>query len=185
MKHINKVLLVGGIIGILSLTQCDLVTTDVSKFFFPPKVMDFPMGDRKSISYPITSWVKKPYVIWLNTEFENYKYAWGNDNYLRTIPYHFSISCYKLQKGKEILFYKKEVFSQDIGSGNGWDTRTSDNMESTGLTNIIIGSGNDLSYGKYRCDFEDKSSKEIKDILKKAGITRTAIEISPFKRFIY
>ena len=73
MRLIPKkpILWAGSLAAVLSLTMCDVVTVEVSRLLFPAKIIDFPMGEGKTISYPINSWVKKPYGIMLKTEYLN------------------------------------------------------------------------------------------------------------------
>ena len=58
-KSKKIILLIGSVAAVLSLTMCDVVTVEVSRLLFPAKIIDFPMGEGKTISYPINSWVKK------------------------------------------------------------------------------------------------------------------------------
>ena len=197
MKSLNKFLTTGGIITALSLllTQCDLVTTSTSEFLFPPKVVDFPLGEGKTISYPLTSWIDKPYVITLKTEYINSQKAWDKKT---EMPYRFSVQCYRLEKSKKNLIFEDIYIVRDISyevgneihttrenifdDGHGWEPNYP-NWDGGGRSAII---GNfRLPYGKYRCDFKDESPEKIKGMMKDAGIVRTAISIYSFKRFIY
>ncbi len=111
MKTINKVFLTGGVIATLSLTQCDLATTAVSELLYPPKLVDFPLGEGKVVSYPITSWIDKPYVINLNSEYINREKAWSETPEL---PYRLSVKCYRLEKNAEVLFFEDIYVVRDI-----------------------------------------------------------------------
>lgn len=197
MKTLNKVLLAGGVIAALSLTQCDLATTATSELFFPPKLIDFPLGEAKAISYPITSWIDKPYAIGMKIEYINSEKAWGETP---EMPYRLSVKCYRLEKNTEVLFFEDTYIVRDIShevgketytirenlfdkGSFGWNPDNPNNPDAAGWSSIM--GGFNLPYGKYRCDFKDESPPEIKAMLQEAGIVRTAIDIFPFKRFIY
>lgn len=188
MKLIPKkpILWAGSLAAVLSLTMCDVVTVEVSRLLFPAKIIDFPMGEGKTISYPINSWVKKPYGIMLKTEYINYQKAY--DAARKNIPYDFLIKCYRMENGKKIIFYENKYSmkndERNLFYGSfGWSPEDSNHPDAEGLSSTF--DGLDLSYGQYRCDFEDKSSPEIKAYLKEAGVIRTAIQISPYKLWFY
>lgn len=197
MKPLNKVSLAGSVIIALSLTQCDLVTTATSELLFPPKLVDFPLGEGRIVSYSVTSWISKPYAISLNTEYTNWTKASGRD---KEIPYQFSVKCYRLEKNTETLFFENIYIVRDKSYKNGnevvtrrenifdkgdfgWEPDNLNNSEAWGWRSILKEFR--LPYGRYRCDFKDESPPEIKAMLKEAGIVRTVIEIHPFKLFIY
>ncbi|WP_373761739.1 hypothetical protein [Neisseria dentiae] len=196
MKTLNKVLLAGGVITALSLTQCDVATVAVSQLLFRPKVVDFPLGEGKVISYPITSWIEKPYAISLNREYLDSKKVWDR---VPELPYRISVKCYRLEKNMETLFFEDTYIVRDISyegrnethtirenifdSGQGWGPNNLNNPNARGRSYQLREFR--LPYGRYRCDFKDDSPPEIKAMLQEAGIVRTAIDIFPFKRFIY
>ncbi|WP_373761740.1 hypothetical protein [Neisseria dentiae] len=196
MKTLNKVLLAGGMITALSLTQCDVATVAVSQLFFPMKVVDFPLGDGKVISYPITSWIEKPYLISIKTEYINSEKAWSETP---EMPYHFSVKCYRLEKNAEVLFFEDTYIVRDISyerrnetytirenildGGQGWMPNNPKNPDTDGKSYRMKEFR--LPYGKYRCDFKDESPPEIKSMLKEAGIVRTAVSVYPFKLIFY
>ena len=193
--------MVGSIIAILaiSLAQYDLVKTQTSLLLFSPEVVDFQLGENKTISYPINSWVSKPYAIHFNIEYLNWRKA--TDNTSKEIPYRFTVKCYKLEKNEEILFFENIYFIRNnlyklgnetvtlrenlFDGGNGWDPENPSNSDAWGHSSSLGGFAFNLPYGAYRCDFKDESPPEIKTSLKEAGIVRTAITIGPYKKFIY
>ncbi len=194
MKTLNKVLLAGGVITALSLTQCDLATTMVSELLFPPKLIDFPLGEGKAVSYPITSWIDKPYVINMNIEYTNREKIWSKK--IPEMPYRLSVKCYRLEKNAEVLFFDDIYIVRDISYQVGNETRTIRENILDGGRSWGVNSPNTsgrsyrlkefrLPYGRYRCDFKDESPPEIKAMLKKAEIVRTAIDIHPFELLFY
>ncbi|OSI17971.1 hypothetical protein BWD09_04255 [Neisseria dentiae] len=195
MKTLNKVLLAGGVIAALSLTQCDLVTTATSELLFPPKLVDFPLGEGKTISYPLTSWIEKPYGI--NIKIEYIENKWGKK--IPDMPYRFSVKCYRLEKNAEVLFFEDIYIIRDISyqvdnetyirhenildGGRGWAPNNPNNPDADGRSHQLKAFR--LPYGRYRCDFKDESPSEIKAMLKEAGIVRTAIDIFPYTLIFY
>lgn len=179
-------LLIGSVVSVLLVARCELVIVEFSRLLFPTKIIDFPMGEGKTIRYPINSWVKKPYGIMLKTEYINYRKAY--DPTRENIPYDFLLKCYRIENGKEIVFYETKYSMKNdernlfYGSFR-WDPKDSNNPDAEGLSSTF--DGLNLSYGQYRCDFEDKSSPEIKAYLKEAGVIRTFVHISPYKLWFY
>lgn len=183
MRLIPKktILWAGSLAVVLSLTQCDLVKVYLSQALFPAEVVPFPMGEGKTVSYTVDSWVEKRYAISLKTEYRNE--AAINQEERMKIPYNISVNCYHLKNGQEILIYedrrsdKTDEFHWFDG-GNGWELIHPHNPDAVGRSNIR--GGFDAPYGKYRCDFKDESSPEIKANMKEAGIVATYLEISPY-----
>ncbi|WP_373747427.1 hypothetical protein [Neisseria dentiae] len=196
MKTLNKVLLAGGVIAALSLTQCDVATVAVSQLLFRPKVVDFPLGEGTTISYPIISWVEKPYAININAEYINSEKARGETP---DMPYRFSVKCYRLKKNAEVLFFESTYVVRDIAyeirneihtrhenvleGGQSWGANNTKNPDADGRSYQLEEFR--LPYGKYRCDFKDESPPKIKSMLKEAGIVRTAVSVYPFKLIFY
>ncbi len=183
-KSKKVILLTGGITATLLLAQCDTVTVLTSEMLFRPKIVELPMGEGKIVSYEVNSWVKKPYLMILGfeSEYQNYGEAFFNGK-LETVPYKFSIKCYKIEKDSEILFYEKNYTMKDLSGMDGWNSQNPDKPYAWGGSYSL--GGFDLSYGRYRCDLKDESSIEIKTYLKEAGIARTAFQIIPYKLWFY
>ena len=170
--------------AVLALAQCDLVRVSASQLIHtPPLEVNLPMGEGKQVSYPVRSWIDKPYRMALIAEYINWdKYI--SEAGIKDLPYSISIACYRLEKGKEILFYQKEITEKEqLYLGRGWTPNKSYSSESE--AGIIGLGGFRLPYGTYRCDFKDTSTPEIKNYLKEAGVIRTFINIMPYEPFIY
>ncbi len=202
MKFFTKkrIAFVLAIAAALGLAQCDLLRVWGSQTIGSTPKVDFPLGEGKTISYSVNSWVKKPYIITLKIEYPNYQKKLDSREEIGNIPYRISVKCYKLEKTKETLFFqdtyviRDKIYHLDDSStftrrenlfeGNsGWNPNNPDNPYASGVSSGM--GGFDLPYGKYRCDFKDESPPEIKHYLQKANITRTAIHIFPYEPFIY
>ena len=185
-KSKKIILLIGCIVAIVLLTQCELVKVYLSQALFPAEVVPFPMEEGKTVSYTVDSWAEKRYAISLKTEYRNE--AAINQEERMKIPYNISINCYYLQNGQEILIYKDRRSDKTdefhwFDGGNGWELIHPHNPDSVGRSNIR--GGFDAPYGKYRCDFKDESSPEIKVHLQASGIVATYLEISPYIALFY
>lgn len=189
-----------GIAAVLGLAQCDLVRVTASELFFSPVIMDFPIGDGAQISYPISSWVDKPYIITFKIEYPNYQKILDSRKQIEDIPYRISLKCYKLEKTKETLFFQETYIIRDriyhlpdsgtfnirqnlFDGDSGWDPENPNNPHASGTSSGM--GGIRLPYGKYRCDFKDESPSEIRQYLQKANIIRTAVQILPYEPLIY
>ena len=170
--------------AVLALAQCDLVRVSTSQLIHtPPLTVDLPMGESKQVSYPIRSWIDKPYAMTLVAEYSN-KDKYISEAGIKDLPYSISIACYRLEKGKEILFYQKEITEKDpLYLSSDW---TFNKPSSTASEAGAIGLGGfRLPYGTYRCDFKDTSTPEIKKYLKEASVVRTFVSVWAYKPFIY
>lgn len=108
-----------GVAAVLGLAQCDWIRADVSRVFSPPVEMDFPMGEGKQISYPIRSWIDKPYGMRLVLEYVNWDKSNDHD-VQKEIPFSFSVSCFHMEHDKEILFFQRHYTQADelyLGGG--------------------------------------------------------------------
>lgn len=174
-----------GIATVLGLAQCDWIRADVSQVLFPPVELDFPMGEGKQVSYPIRSWIDKPYGIGLVAEYTS------RDKYLaeagtKDLPYAISIACYRLEKEQEIFFYRKEYTEKDELYLGGITRLNKSKPYSPESEAGVVGLGGfRLPYGSYRCDFKDTSNPEIKEYLQKTGVVRAFVRIFPYKPIIY
>ncbi|HFC8502021.1 TPA: hypothetical protein ACFP30_002112 [Neisseria oralis] len=182
-KSKKIILLIGSIAAILSLTQCDLAKVSLSQALFPAKVIPFPIGEGKTVSYTVDSWGKKFYVIYLNIEYTDWNKAFLDTKGHEKIPYNVSIKCYHLKDGQEILFYESKHSDKTderhwFDASNGWEPIHPHSPDASGMSLAL--KGFDLPYGKYRCDFKDESPSEIKANMKAAGIVATYLEISPY-----
>ena len=168
--------------AVLALAQCDLVRVTASEFTHKPLEVDFPMGEGKQVSYPVRSWIDKPYGMKLVIEYVN----WNKlvDKTREEIPFSFSAACYRIEKDREVLFFQKQYSKEDrLYLGSGAIPNKPYSPESRAWAGRL--GGFRLPYGTYRCDFKDTSTPEIKDYLQKAGVVKTSIVIAPIERVIY
>ena len=169
--------------AVLVLAQCDFVRVTASEFtHYPPLEVDFPMGEGKQISYPLHSWIDKPYGMTLAIEYVNWDKSINKTN--EEIPFSFSAACYRIEKDREVLFFQKHYSKEDqLYLGGGVVPNKPHSPDSMAWAGAL--GGFRLPYGTYRCDFKDTSTPEIKDYLKKAGVVRTFIRILPEAPLIY
>lgn len=172
-----------GVAAVLGLAQCDWIRADVSRVFSPPVEMDFPMGEGKQISYPIRSWIDKPYGMRLVLEYVNWDKSNDHD-VQKEIPFSFSVSCFHMEHDKEILFFQRHYTQADeLYLGGGHIPKQPYSPDSMAWGSGL--GGFRLPYGTYRCDFKDTSNPEIKSYLQKAGIVRVFVRIAPTQSLIY
>ncbi len=170
------------IAAVLALAQCDLLRVWGSQDIGNHPEIDFPMGEGKQISYPVRSWIDKPYAMLLVIEHINYKKS-IDDDVNKEIPFSFSATCYRIENGKETVFFQRQYSKEDeLYMGSGWIPEKPYSPDSRAGTGAL--GGLRLPYGNYRCDFKDTSTPEIKDYLKKAGVVRTFIVIWPSAPFL-
>ncbi|MCQ9326016.1 hypothetical protein [Neisseria dentiae] len=78
------------------------------------------MGEGKQISYPVRSWIDKPYAMFLIIEYINYAKSIDYKTN-KEIPFSFSTTCYRIENGKETVFFQRKYSKKDeLYLGGGW-----------------------------------------------------------------
>lgn len=139
---------------ILGLFQSEWVRVIFSQKFFPVQSIDFPLGEKKKISYSFSNFLEKPYMVILRAEQHASSTLFHKQGEGHDIPLDIFVQCVEItNQGESLMFSRRYRGTELTVSRSGG-----------GFHDLIL-FGDDLQTGKYRCDIEDNTPESGKGLL--------------------
>ncbi len=165
-------IVLAGIICLLA--QFEFVRV-VSAWFIHDRTTPLPLGESKTTSIEFVNFLKKPYRAYLllelpREEAEKYSYGAIDKKYIDTL--NMELICMRLSGKEKTVIYQKTYRGRE-----GFKYQDRWTSEKEGFDDLFFNLARfDLSTGKYRCDFIDKSPEVAKRQFPKAVVNVEAYE---------